>query len=261
MVTGIDVSKAMLDVPIAEGPVHRFENSDPDIRRWLRHRDRAGTTQAVCEATGRYERLLVGRLRATGIIVPVAHPSRVRAFARACGHETRTDALDARVLARHDQVFPAPDPCPSESGEEREELQQRLRRRRQLVDQRVRERNRLDKGVGTAVGRSTRRHMAWLDREIARLDQAYQALLQRSDALCPQAALYRSAPRVGPLTAAMPVDFLPEWGQRDGKALTSLVELAPWSRDRGHKRGPRSIRGGRAAVRHALYLAALSVIR
>ena len=52
VVTGIDMSKAMLDVFIGEGPVHRFENSDPGLRRWLRHRDRAGTTQAVCEATG-----------------------------------------------------------------------------------------------------------------------------------------------------------------------------------------------------------------
>ena len=77
----------------------------------------------------------------------VAHPLRVRAFARACGYEAKTDALDARVLARYGQVFPASDPCPSESEEEREELQQRLRRRRQRVDQRVQERNRLDKGV------------------------------------------------------------------------------------------------------------------
>ena len=50
--TGIDVSKALLDVSMAEGPVHRFENSDPGRHRWLRHRARAGTTQAVCEATG-----------------------------------------------------------------------------------------------------------------------------------------------------------------------------------------------------------------
>ena len=63
------------------------------------------------------------------------------------------------------------------------------------------------------------------------------------------------------LTAAMLVAFLPELGQWDSKTLTALVGLAPWSRDSGHKRGQRSIRGGRTAVRHALYMAALSVIR
>ena len=71
---------------------------------------RAEATQAVCEATGGYERLLVSRLRAAGITVQVAHPLRVRAFARACGYEAKTDALDARVLARYGQVFPASAP-------------------------------------------------------------------------------------------------------------------------------------------------------
>lgn len=85
--------------------------------------------------------------------------------------------------------------------------------------------------------------------------------MQRSDALRAQAMPYRSVPGVGSLTAAMPVAFLPELGQWDSKALTALVGLAPRSRDRGHKRGRRSIRGGRAAVRHALYMAARSVIR
>lgn len=122
VVTGIDVSKALLDVSVADGPVHRFANSDPGIRRLLQHMDRAGATQAVCEATGGYERLLVSRLRAAGITVQVAHPLRVRAFARACGYEAKTDTLDARVLA-YGQVFPASDPGPSENEEEREELQ------------------------------------------------------------------------------------------------------------------------------------------
>ena len=47
MVTGIDVSKALLDVSIAEGPVHRFANSDPGIRRLLQHMARAGATQTM----------------------------------------------------------------------------------------------------------------------------------------------------------------------------------------------------------------------
>ena len=115
---------------------------------------RTGATQAVCEATGGYERFLVSRLGVAGITVQVAHPLRVRAFARACGYEAKTDALDARVLARDGQVFPASNPCPSESEEEREELQQLRRRRRQLVDQRVQERNQLAKGVSMVVGPS-----------------------------------------------------------------------------------------------------------
>ena len=66
---------------------------------------------------------------------------------------------------------------------------------------------------------------------------------------------------MGPLTAATLVAFLPELGQWDSKALTSLVGLAPWSRDSGRKRGQRAIRGGRGVVRKALCLCACSVIQ
>ena len=66
---------------------------------------------------------------------------------------------------------------------------------------------------------------------------------------------------VGDLTAAILVADLPELGQGDAKGLTSLVGLAPWSRDSGRQRGYRAIRGGRGTVRRALYLAALSAVR
>ena len=59
-----------------------------------------------------------------------------------------------------------------------------------------------------------------------------------------RAALYRTVPGVGPLTAATLVAFLPELGQWDNRTLTSLVGLASWSRDSGRKRGHRATRGG-----------------
>ena len=43
VVTGIDVSKAMLDVAIGEGPVHRFANSGPGLRGLLRRPVRGHT--------------------------------------------------------------------------------------------------------------------------------------------------------------------------------------------------------------------------
>ena len=75
-----------------------------------------------------------------------------------------------------------------------------------------------------------------------------------------RAALYRTVPGIGPLTVAALVAHLPELGHWDSKALTSLVGLAPWSRDSGKKRGHRAIRGGRGLVRRALYRCAWAVI-
>ena len=261
VVAGIDVSKATLDVSISEGDVYRFENSTMGVRRLLRHLERTGVTRAVCESNGGYERLIVGKLRETAISVQVAHPVRVRAFARACGYEAKTDPLDAQVLSRYGVVFSESDTAQPDVDPDREELRQLLSRRRQLVEQRVRERNRLDKGVSGSVGKSIRRTVRWLDREIELLDEEYKELLKRSSSLTESAELYATVPGVGQLTAATLVAYLPELGRWDGKALTSLVGLAPWKRDSGRKRGNRSIRGGRGLVRRALYMGAWSAVR
>ena len=261
VVAGVDVSKATLDVSISEGDVCRFENSGKGVSDLLEHVALQGVSKVVCESTGGYERLLVKRLREGGVSVQVAHPFRVRAFARACGVEAKTDPLDAQVLSRYGLVISDFDADPPDPEPEREELRQLLGRRRQLVDDRVRELNRLDKGLSTSAEKSTRRHLRWLDKEIDRLDKEYKELLKRSASLSETVELYQTVPGVGQLTAATLVAYLPELGQRDGRTLTSLVGLAPWSRDSGQKRGNRSIRGGRGTVRRALYICAWIVLR
>ena len=258
-VAGVDVGKSNLDVSVSEGSVIRFDNTTPGITKLVKHLREQDATKAVCESTGGYERLLVSRLRKSEITAQVAHPVRVRAFARACGYEAKTDPKDAQVLSRYGLVFP--DAEQPELEPEREALRDLLRRRHQLVNQRVQELGRLDKGVSSAIVKSTKRHIAWLEKEIARLDQEYQAALQRSASLAQRASMYRTVPGIGPLTAAILVSHLPELGQWDSKTLTSLVGLAPWSRDSGQKRGQRSIRGGRGIVRRALYLCTWSAIR
>ena len=106
-VAGIDVGKASLDVSLAGGPVRQFANTAEGRRpllQWLGEQD---VTMAVCEPTGGYERPLVAGLQAAGLPVVVAHPTRVRAFARVCGTEAKTDLLDAHVLARYGAAVPA----------------------------------------------------------------------------------------------------------------------------------------------------------
>ena len=85
--------------------------------------------------------------------------------------------------------------------------------------------------------------------------------LQSSAPMARRAALYRTVPGVGALTAATLVAHSPELGHWDSKALTSLVGVAPWFRGSGQKRGQSAIRGGRRVVRRALYICAWSVIR
>ena len=229
MVAGIDVGKANLDVSISGGPVLRFDNTASGITKLRKHLQEQDIALAVCEPTGGYERLLTSRLRKTAIGVHLVHPGRVRAFAKACGYEAKTDPLDAQVLSRYGEVFPEADTWEPETDPHREELRDLLRRRRQFIDQRVQELGRLDKGISTTIAKSTKRHVAWLEKEIARLDKEYQAILLDNATLADRAALYRTVPGIGPLTAATLVAHLPELGHWDSNALTSLVGLAPWS--------------------------------
>ena len=122
VVAGIDVGKVNLDASVSEGPVIRFDNTAAGLTRLLKHLRALDVTTAVCESTGGYERLLVNRLRETEIAVYVAHPNRVRAFARACGYEAKTDPRDAQVLSRYGQVFPDAKTPGRELEPEREEL-------------------------------------------------------------------------------------------------------------------------------------------
>ena len=258
-VAGIDVGKARLDVSLAGGPVRQFANTAEGRRpllQWLGEQD---VTMAVCEPTGGYERPLVADLQAAGLPVVVAHPTRVRAFARVCGTEAKTDLLDAHVLARYGAAVPTvatPPPDPARTA-----LRDLVSRRRQLVETRVQEKNRRDKGLTRAVAQSTRRHLAWLDREIARLEAQIQQAVADSPELARRAQLYRSVRGIGEVTAATLTAYLPELGQTSGPAVTALVGLAPWARDSGRQRGYRAIRGGRGTVRRALYLAALAAVR
>jgi transposase len=259
VVAGIDVGKSSLDVSVSAGPVRRFDNAPAGLSALVGWLEREGATHVVCESTGGYEREVVRRLRSTAWSVHIAHPNRVRNFARAAGRQAKTDALDAQMLSRYGQVFEVPSSVAAAADSE--VLQDLLRRRKQLVDQRVQERHRLDQGRTQGARTSTQRHIGWLDGEIGRLDEEYRKALENSVELSESAALYRSVPGVGELTAATLGGYLPELGQSSGKELTSLVGLAPWSNDSGRQQGYRSIRGGRGTVRRVLYLAALSAIR
>ena len=106
---GIDVGKRELDVSVDEDRARRFANTSAGVAELVGWLGSQGPLLAVCEATGGYEALVVQALRQVGVPVHIAHPNQVRAFARACGYQAKTDGLDAMVLSRYGQVFqPAP---------------------------------------------------------------------------------------------------------------------------------------------------------
>lgn len=258
VVVGIDVSKATLDVfvlPLAQSA--RFANEPAGHDELLIWLEAFAPHLVVMEATGSYHIAAAMLLQARFPVV-VANPREVRDFAKACGVLAKSDGLDAKVLARFGQAIePKPRTLPDEATQALAAL---VVRRRQLVDMRTAELNRLA-SVHQRLRKDIKKHIDWLNRRIKDLDKDIDQALRASPAWLEKAELLKSAVGIGPTTSASLVALLPELGQLNRRAISKLVGVCPFDRDSGKFRGQRSIWGGRASVRAALYMAVLSAVR
>ena len=198
-------------------------------------------------------------MAAAALPVVVVNPRQVRDFAaRATGRLAKTDALDAQVLAHFaEAVRPELRPLPDA---ETQALRDLVARRRQLVAMLVAERQRR-RAARAAVRPGIKAHIAWLQQALAQLDDQLQTSVQLSPHWRAHDQLLRSVPGVGPQLARTLLAQLPELGRLDRRRIAALVGVAPYNRDSGQWRGSRSIWGGRASVRAALYMSALVASR
>ena len=184
----------------------------------------------------------------------VVNPRQVRDFARATGRLAKTDALDAQVLAHFAQAV-RPPVRPLRDADT-QELLSLTTRRNQVMTMLVGEKNRLGSAI-PAVRPRIQAHIAWLEQELADLDQGLRQTLRQSPVWREKDNLLRSVPGVGEQLSVTLLAHLPELGALDRKRIAALVGVAPINRDSGKMRGKRSIWGGRARVRAVLYMAAL----
>ncbi|MBN1908897.1 MAG: transposase [Pirellulales bacterium] len=257
---GIDVAKRSFDVCcLPEGKEWSLSYDDKGIKGLLSKLPEKRTCLIVIEATGGYQRHLVSELVGAGHYVAVVNPRQVRDFARGLGILAKTDRLDAQVIARFGQdVRPRTlDKWPKNQAE----LEQLVTRRRQLVGLRTAETNRLETTTAKAVRKSIQQMIHLLDKQIDRIEKDILALLESDDDWKDKRDLLRSVLGVGAVTAATLLAELPELGMLNRQEIAALVGLAPFNRDSGRFRGKRSIWGGRASVRSALYMAAMTARR
>ena len=256
---GIDVSKDRLDVAVRPSGEHWSEPNGPTIADAFVKRLRAlSPTLIVVEATGGLEAVLVATLAQAKLPVAVVNPKRIRDFARASGQLAKTDSLDADVMAHFGEAIRPPvRPLPSADSERLAAL---VTRRRQVLDILTSERNR-QRTVAGELRERIAKHLAWLEAEVADLDQELRQAIDQNPAWQALDEVLQSTPSIGPVTSLTLIADLPELGQVDGQAIAALVGVAPMNRDSGQKRGKRRTQGGRARVRSVLYMAALSASR
>lgn len=256
---GIDVSKAQLDIavrPSAEREV--ISNDEAGIKTLVERMGELRPVLIVLEASGGLERKVTRALASAELPVVVVNPRQVRDFAKATGRLAKTDRIDAAVLALFGEaVRPALRRLPDEVLLE---LRALIARRRQITEMIVAERNRLS-GASKAVRKRIDAHIGWLEAEIDRADKDLDQSIGQSPIWQENQDLLKSVPGVGPVISRTLLAELPELGQLNRKQIAALVGVAPLNRDSGTLKGRRTIWGGRAAVRAALYMAALVASR
>ena len=256
---GVEVSKARLDVAVRpSGETVTVLHDEAGIAGLVTRLHAWQPAAVVLEATGDLESAVVSALAAAGLPVHVVNPRHVREFARATGRLAKPDALDAQILAQFGAVLrPAPRPLPDEATQA---LSAHLSRRRQLIEMLTAEKNRLSHARPSLRKRITA-HIEWLTRELRQIDADLDTAIRHSPVWREQDDLLQSMPGVGPGLSRTMLAELPELGTLSPKQLAALVGVAPHNRDSGTLRGTRTIWGGRAVVRTALYMAALAATK
>jgi transposase len=257
---GVDVSKRTLELALSpDAKSCTVENDRPGIQKILQKLPAPGTCVVVLEPSGGFERTVIGELLQAGHLVALVNPRQARDFAKGIGILAKTDAIDSRVLARFGEVVKPR--CLTLPDGPQAELQQLVERRRQLIDLRTAESNRLKQAPTKATQKSIQAVLNTLEKQVFSIEKQIQEIIRKHDDWQHKVDLMTSVPGIGQVTASTLLADLPELGQLNRQEIAALVGVAPLNADSGEVVGTRSIWGGRQDVRNTLYMAALSAAR
>lgn len=260
---GVDVSKAFLDVAWANQPkgqkVQRVPNTDRGCHRIGLQMKQQQVNLVAVESTGGYERRLVRCLQAMDVPVAVLQPSLVRHHAKASRVLAKTDAIDARLIADYAQAHR---PVPRATHDvATAELRAISERRDQVVEDRTREKNRLEACDSKAIAAQIRRSITRLDKQVQTLDKQLDQAIKADALLASKNQMLQKVKGVGKGCASALLIYLPELGKANRQQIAALAGLAPYACESGARRKKRTIFGGRARLRKALYMSAMSATR
>ena len=264
---GIDVGKSDFHAALlADNKC--FSKSFPNAKAglsqlasWLKNR-KIEKVHACLESTGGFEQALALELYERGHVVSVVNPSRIKAFAQSELLRTKTDAVDAALIARFCKAH-VPDAWAPPAPEIRA-LQALVRRHAGLQEMLTVEANRLAAArVDSAVERSLREHITYLEGELRRVLGEIDDLMNRHPPLRGKRDLIATIPGIADLTAARILGEMPDIEEyRSAKAVAAFAGLSPRQYQSGNMRGhTRLAKTGNARLRKMLYFPAMSATR
>lgn len=266
-VVGIDISKADFHACLLQGE-KRTRKSFPNsargyeqLRAWLRNR-KCSNVHVCMEATGAYWRGLAQALFEAGATVSVVNPNATALFARSQLRRTKTDLVDAEMLAQYCQTQRPRSWSPE--AQEVLELRTLLAYRQHLVADRIRfTQLAKDLRVTKKLKRLHVQQLETLAEMLSEIEEQIRALIKAHRSLRLAVQALEQVEGIGLITAATLVANLPAHRLRDGKAAAAYVGLTPSERQSGTSvRGkPRICKTGNSQLRRDLYMPAMTAIR
>lgn len=231
-ILGIDVGKHEMHAVLLQhdrSAAKSVANSAAGFKQletWLRNRQ-VERVHACLEATGGWSEDLALALYEAGHVVSLVNPMRIKAFAKSEMLRTKTDRIDAALIARFCLTH-APEPWVP-PAEEIRALQGLVRRYQSLVQMRTEEQNRFQAPmIASVVKSSIEATLAHLDREVDRVEREIDQLFDRYPPLRRQRELLTSIPGIGQTTAARILGEMPNITEfRDVKAVAAYAGLSP----------------------------------
>lgn len=263
---GIDVGGSALDVAWHRGDSAHYANCPDAIAALVERLRKQSVTRIVVEPTGGYEKPLVKALRQAQLPVEIIHTSRFKAYRGLVGVKAKSDTSDARLLAAY---AAAPDEVRGRKANHvelpqdatREALTELASRREQLKQMIHAETCRLGTVRLAELRQAITTHLEALKAEDKQVHKAMLVLVRERLDLKRDQRLLGTIKGIGVKSALALLASVPELGRIDNKAAAALIGVAPFVHKSGTMTAPARIHGGRAAVRHILYMAAIAASR
>jgi transposase len=267
-ILGVDVAKLKFNVCLIreDGRLkHRvFANNETgfaQLSEWLK-KHHVSQVHACLEATGTYSEALATCLSDSNHQVSLVNPAAIKAYAGAQLSRTKTDRVDAELIARF---------CLTQKPQlwmpvalEIRELQALVRRLDSLIEMRTMEANRLSAGGTTAeVKHSIESHVQYLEQQISLTEKLIQKHINHHPQLRAERDLLLSIPGLGEATVARLMSEINFHKYENAKEVAAFAGLVPRLRESGQ-----SVRGrarlskmGTPRIRRSLYFPAITALR
>jgi len=265
-VLGIDIAKQKIEVALLiDGKVKNksFKNTTEGFEAlalWLKKLE-IPKVQACLEATGNYGEELAIYLHQAGHLVSIVNPARIKGFAQGELIRTKTDKMDAGIIARFCLAM-KPEAWIPPSPEVRL-LRALVRRADSLIEMLTQEKNRLGTTHESVIP-LIKEHIGYLNKEIQKVRDQIADLIDQNPNLRRKKELLVSIPGIGEATIAVILSELDNLEKfKHVRELVAFIGLAPKETLSGSsiKGKPRLCKIGHVRLRKALYMPALVSIQ